>query len=113
MYIHINTISLIWLVLGKISSLMQVQLAGKTDRPGWYICIYGNLSVLWINIIFHHFKGACDEMSLTIKIPLRGKCINSYCTHSQLTDTHSSVWRLVQYFRPEVRLVTPSSPILL
>ena len=34
--VHINTISLIWLVLGKISFLMQVQLAGKTDRPGWY-----------------------------------------------------------------------------
>ena len=43
MYIHINTISLIWLVLGKISSLMQVQLAGKTDRPGLYV--YMGISV--------------------------------------------------------------------
>ena len=63
-YVYINTISLIWLVPAKISFLMQVQLAGKTDRPGWYI--HGNLSVLWINIFFHHFKGACDEMSLII-----------------------------------------------
>ena len=32
-YVYINTISLIWLVLGKISFLMQVQLAGKLTGP--------------------------------------------------------------------------------
>ena len=42
-YVYINTISLIWFVPGKISFLMQVQLEGKTDRPGWYV--YMGISV--------------------------------------------------------------------
>ena len=41
--VHINTISLIWLMLAKISFLMQVQLAEKIDRPGWYV--YMGISV--------------------------------------------------------------------
>ena len=47
--VHLNTISLFWLVLGRISLLMQVRPAGKTDMAQM-VCIHGNLSVLWINI---------------------------------------------------------------